>query len=254
MGILATIRSRQQRATYSPKHPRDPALVTYFGGGETRSGVEVTETTAMNFSAFYASVRVISETKASLPLQMFERTSNGRQRVTSHPVAELLKTQPNEDQTPMTWNEVRQVHVLTWGNSYTEIVYDNMGTPIRLIPRRPERVRPYRSDAGDLRYEIQPERPGPTYHLDRSEVVHVPGLSLDGIVGKSVVRLAAESIGIGLANEKFAATFFGNSARPSIIVTHPGEMSDKAYKRLKEDTESRTNGENAHKPLFWKRM
>lgn len=245
----------ERRATKSSAgHPRDPALAELLGyGTNTAAKIPIDEETAMKFSAVYASIRVIAETKASLPIQVFERLPNGkRAKVTMHPVNDLLHVlDPNPDMTRMVCQEVRQAHVLGWGNSFAEITFNGKGEPTAIRPKHPSRVRPFRDRAtGRIMYEVYQEDGG-TVTLDASEVLHVPGFGFNGITGKSPLRLFAESIAIGLAEERFVGSFFARSAKPSVIIKMPEgkQLGDVAAKDIRTQWES-FSGENAHRPAL----
>ena len=221
------------------------------GSPNTMAKIAVNEQTALRYAAVYACIRCISETKGSLPMEVVETNKSGVQVVTkSHPVAQLLTYEPYEDMTAPVWSETRQSDVLTGGNSYCEIVWGNDGHPSALIPRHWSLVRPYRDAQGHLVYEVRQTMGGSMIRtLDRSQMLHVPHFG-NGIVGWSPIRLLAESIGIGLAQDKFAAAYFGNSAKPSLIVEAQGTLSDEVYARLKNEMDTQYSGDNAHRPFL----
>lgn len=249
---LITKLFEKRASSVDPIHPRDPALAAMFGlGADTHSKINVTEDTAMRFSAVYAAIRIIAETVASLPIKVFERKAGGgRAEVSSHPVSTLMAVEPNRDMTPMVYRETSQSHILSWGNSFDEIVMNGRGEAVELIPRHPSRVRPFRSNSGMLQYDITYDS-GENRTLDRSQVMHVPGLGGDGIVGWSPIRLMRESIGMGLAAERFGARFYGNAARPSMVAKHKGVLGDEAYARLKKDLDNQYSADNSHGVLLF---
>ena len=245
--IAAAIAQRIRRS--SPMEQMLQARAAAVSGMSGAAGVAVNETTAMNFAAVYASVRIIAETKASLPLQVYEMQAGGRKVETKqHPVADLLCCEPNPDQTPMVFGETMQAHLLTWGNCYAEITWSFDAEPIRLTIHHPSKVEPFRGDSGDLLYRVK--EGDDSRILDRSQVYHVPGMGGDGILGWSPIRLAAQSIGIGLAQDQFAATYFGNGARPSLVIESPQELGDEVFANLKNEIQTQYSGTNAHKALL----
>lgn len=250
-GGVAAVGRWLARAQSSPMQQMLAARAALMNG-KTASAIVVNESTALKFSAVFASIRIIAETKASLPIHVYERLKGGkRARVDFHPAADLLHNiGPNDDMTPMVFQETRQAHVLAFGNNYAELTFDGRGNPINAWPVHPSFVTPWRRRDGMMMYRI--DEPGrASRNVDRSQMVHVPGIGGDGLTGWSPIRLAAESIGIGLANEKFAATFFANGARPSLIAEHPGTLGDEEYKRLKDDLETGMTGDLAHKPWLF---
>ncbi len=217
------------------------------GGGSVT--IPVNEKTAMRFSAVFASVRIISETKASLPIDVFERTSGKDVEVKQHPVAALLQYEPDPDFTPMVWGEVRQAHLCLFGNTYAELEFEGR-TPevVRAIPRAPFDVEPFRGEDGKLYYRVQDQRGG-VRTLDQSQMLHVPGFGFNGIVGMSVIRhFLGDTIGVGLAADKFVASFYNNSGRPSIVIEVPNMLDDQGYQRLKKGVEQQL--QNPFKPLL----
>ena len=221
------------------------------GMPNTQANVAVNEQTAMRYAAVYACIRCIAETKGSLPMEVVETSPSGVESVTKlHPVAQLLTYEPFDDMSSMVWSETRQADVLTGGNSYCEVVFDGRGIPTALIPRHWSLVRPFRDASGQLMYEVRNSIGGNQVRiLDRSQMLHVPGFG-NGIIGWSPIRLLAESIGVGIAQDKFAAAYFGNSAKPSLIIESPGVMGDEHFNRLKHEIEINHSGDNAHRPLL----
>ena len=220
-----------------------------LAAGGSAVNIPVTERTAIKFSAVFASVRIIAETKASLPIDVFERKPGKDAEVKEHPVAQLLRFEPHEDFTPMIWNEVRQAHLCLWGNSYVELEFAGRTAEIaRMIPRAPWDVQPFRGQDERMYYTITDAERGSRV-VDRSQMLHIPGFGFNGLVGMSVVRhFMAESIAIGMAADRFVASFYGNSGRPSIVVEVPEMLDDQAYSRLKDGVEQQL--QQWYKPLL----
>ncbi|WP_296451254.1 phage portal protein [Rubinisphaera sp.] len=216
--------------------------------GATAVNIQVNEQTAMKYSAVFASVRIIAETKASLPIDVYERQPGKDPEVRDHPVARLLQVEPGEDYTPMVWGEVRQAHLCLWGNSYTELEFEGRTAEIaRAIPRMPWQVQPFRARDGRIYYRITDENG--TRTLDRSQMLHVPAFSLNGIEGMSVIRhFIGESVGLGLAADKFVASFFNGGGKPSIVIEVPQMLDDQGYNRLRDGIEDQMS--RPHKPLL----
>jgi HK97 family phage portal protein len=222
---------------------KDPALAALFGWRPTHSGINVSETTALNYSAVWAAVNIIAGQIASLPLHLYRRDSNGgRERVADHPVARLYR-QPNDEMTSMVFRETLLAHVLTWGNAYAEIERTRAGRPVALWPLNPSKVRPDRDRAKRVVYTVagQPQ-------VRSENIYHLPGLGFDGLVGYSVIRMARESIGLGLATEAFGSAFFGNGAWPGLVATHPETLGEEAHKNLTRSLNEKHQGvDNSHR-------
>lgn len=210
----------------------------------SHSGVAVNEDVALAYSAVWACVRLIAETIEYLPWHVYERTpGGGREMQPEHPLDHILdyKWNPEMDAGRCRRNIV--AHALTWGNGYAEKERDNAGRVQALWPITPDRVNPDRvRQTGQLVYDIS-NPSGPNTVLLPDEIFHLAGLGWDGIMGYSPIMMGAQSIGMGLAMEKFGASYFGSGAMPSGVLTHPGTLSDPAYKRLRDDWAARHNGE-----------
>ncbi len=214
-------------------HPSQHSLAAIFGSqSNTYAGVPVTEDTALTYSAVYASIRLLSWSAAMLPLLTYRRQARGKVRAEDHPLYGLLKEQANPEMTAFDFRSTIMSHAVGRGNGYAEIEWSNGGEPLALWPLNPARMTPAR--VGDqLRY-LYDLPDGTTANLPSWRVHHIKGLSGNGLTGYSPIRLAMQAVGLGLATEEFGSRFFGNGARPGVIIRHPGVLSDNAFKRLKE--------------------
>ncbi|OGT26072.1 MAG: phage portal protein [Gammaproteobacteria bacterium RBG_16_66_13] len=215
---------------------------------QTASGVSVTEKKALTYIPVLAASRVIAEDVASLPLITYRRLDpRGKERATSHPLYQLLHTQPNPEQDSFMFRSLLQLHAAAWGGGYAEIETQD-GWPVALWPIPPWRIEPRRDTrSGELYYhvaspainEVSQEQ---GVDLWRWQVFRVFWLSLDGVTPISPVGFAREAIGLGLALAEFGGRFFSNDARPGFILEHPGSLSDDAYKRIRGTFEQRHQG------------
>jgi len=199
-------------------------------GGGTKSGVKVDEEIALTFSAVWACVRILSETIASLPLGVFKRTNDGRELLLAHPVYHLLHNEPNQFMTSFMFRETIMAFVVLWGNGYAKIQYKGDARIESLDILHPNGVTPFIASDGKLYYEVR--------HSDRTEILkdyemlHIPGLSFDGIKGKAPLDVYKEAVGLGKAAEGFGAEFFGNGANTDVVLSYPSKLSDKGKKNL----------------------
>lgn len=213
-----------------------------FDGAASKTGIAVTEDSAMRLSAVFGAVRVISETIASLPWEVKQDAGDSTRSASAHPINKLIH-HPNGMMTDFNFREVCQAHLCLHGNAFIAIRRNEAGQPVKLIPVHPDRV------------EVKVYKDEKFYTIDQgketfddTEMIHILGLSFDGIIGKSVIEAARESIGLGLAADQFGGSFFGNGANVSAILTHPGRLSDEAYKRLMASWARRYSGmDNSHK-------
>jgi HK97 family phage portal protein len=222
-------------------------LIEAFGAEPTGSGISVGQETALTYSAFYAAVRVLAESVASLPLKVYQRLERGKEVARAHSLYPILHDAPNETMSAFMFFETLQGHVLTWGNAFAEIQFNGQGRVEALWPLRPDRMRLEMLDRNQLRY-IYTDGEGRESFFDPSAILHVRGLGFDGLSGYSPVRLARESIALGLATERHGATFFGNGSRPGGVLKHPGQLDEQSRRNLVNSWERAHGGVNrAHR-------
>jgi HK97 family phage portal protein len=228
---------------------RDPALVKMLGGQPTDSGVDIDERLALNISAVWQAVNIISGPLASLPLYVYEQTGPDTRKVAhDHPAHQLLHEQPNDEMTPIVFHETLQAHALTWGNGYARIEWAG-DVPTKIYPLMPDQVEADRDDAGNLfyrfvaRYEDEKDE-----DLYPEEVIHIPGLGFTGRSGYSVVQMARESLGLTAASEKYGASLFGRGSVPGGSLDSPVALDPEARKNLRESWERLHRGPmNTHR-------
>lgn len=199
--------------------------------GPSTSGKTVNEFTAMQTTAVYACVRILAETLAALPLQLYRYTPGGKERVYDHPL----------------------YHLLIWGNAYAQIIRDRLGRVQGLYPLRPDKMTVCRDDRGKIFYlytktgdENPNIKPYGQVALQKEEVLHIPGLGFDGLVGYSPIAMARNAVGMTMACEEYGASFFANGASPSGVLEHPGVLKDPGKVRDSWNAVYRGTG-NAHK-------
>jgi HK97 family phage portal protein len=183
------------------------------GGSATSSGANVNENSALKYTPFWAAVRVISGTIAALPFKVYKNVKAGKEKVPSHTVQRLLNVRPNAYIDSITFKEVLQNHVLTYGNGFAEIQRDGAGRPVALWPLLPDRTERKLDDNKIPYFEIRPQV-GPVVNLPEYNVLHIKGLGFDGYTGYGVVAYHKEAIGYGVAVKEYGARFFGNEASP----------------------------------------
>lgn len=206
------------------------------------SGVRVTEDNSLTYSAVWGCVRIIAETLSSLAWHVLERLPDGgKEPVSNSPVDWMLHTQANPEMAAGTFRETLMANALLWGNGYAEIERDGAGRPVWLWPLPPDRVEVRRDDAGALFYRYWPSTGGAQDFHPR-DIFHLKGLGFDGLVGYSVIHLAAQSIGLGIAMETNGSAFFGNGSAPQGILTFPGKASDEALEETGKNWNRRHAG------------
>ena len=218
--------------------------------GKSISGKTVNEFSAMQNSAVYACVRILSESIAALPLHVYEYKNGGKERVPNHPLYYLLHDAPNDEMTSFQFRECSMAHLLLWGNSYAQILRNNLDNITGLYPLRPDRTSVERDDNGEIVYRYTPTT-GENQHmkkptqitLSRRDVLHIPALGFDGLIGYSPIAMARNAIGVAIACEDFGAKFFENGAKPSGVLKVPHVLKDP--QKLSDSWQSAYGGENA---------
>ncbi len=233
------------RSRDNPQNRTAGSAYTFFLGGST-SGKAVTERSAMQMTAVYSCVRILSEAIASLPLAVYEVTDNGSKKAPDHPLYHLLHDEPNPEMTSFVFRETLMTHLLLWGNAYAQIIRNGKGEVIGLYPLMPNRMSVNRDSNGQLYYEYLANQDDPkikkksAVRLTPYEVLHIPGLGFDGLVGYSPIAMAKNSIGMAIACEEYGAKFFANGAAPSGVLEHPGTLKDPS--RVRESWQSTFGG------------
>ena len=221
----------------APTNSTSGSAYSFFMGTST-SGKRVNERSAMQMTAVYSCVRILSEAIASLPLNVYRYNADGgKEKAYDHPLFRLLHDEPNPEMTSFIFRETLMTHLLLWGNAYAQIIRNGKGEVIALYPLMPDRMSVDRDEKGHLYYRYTkssddaPTMEGSTVVLDPSDVLHVPGLGFDGLVGYSPIAMAKNAIGLAIAAEEYGSKFYANGAAPSGVLEHPGTLKDPAKVR-----------------------
>lgn len=242
MGLLARLSSfiRNFRRTNTDR----PTERIWFSP-RTATNITVNHDTALNYAAVWAAVRCITESLSQMSWHVFAQKKDARERQAMHPVDWMLSVQTNPELPAFTFRETMLAWALTWGNGYAEIERDMAGRAVAMWPIAPDRIAVDRTAAGQLVYDIRNRYQANTVLLP-SDIFHLHGLGFDGSQGYSVIALARQSIGMGLAAEEYGARFFGNDARPSGILEHPAALKPEAAQRIKDDWQKIYAGTGRH--------
>ena len=228
MGIFSGLfRSRDKPENRTP----GSSYAFYLGGSS--SGKLVTERSAMQMTAVYACVRILSEAIAELPLHLYRyKEGGGKEKAIGHPLYLLLHDEPNPEMSSFVFRETLMTHLLLWGNAYAQIIRNGKGQVIALYPLMPNKMTVNRDTNGQLYYQYQRSSDeahtmkGSMVILQPSDVLHIPGLGFDGLVGYSPIAMAKNAIGLAIATEEYGSKFFANGAAPSGVLEHPGTIKD----------------------------
>ena len=234
------------KARDKPENRTAGSSYTFFMGGST-AGKIVTERSAMQMTAVYSCVRILAEAIAGLPLHLYRYTdSGGKEKATDHPLYLLLHDEPNPEMSSFVFRETLMTHLLLWGNAYAQIIRNGKGEVMALYPLMPNKMSVERNENGQLYYtytrsaeEAKTAETGRVILLPK-DVLHIPGLGFDGLVGYSPIAMAKNAIGLAIATEEYGAKFFANGAAPSGVLEHPGTIKDP--QRVREAWQSQFGG------------
>ena len=218
-----------------------------FFMGNSIAGKSVTERSAMQMTAVYSCVRILAEAVAGLPLHLYRyKDDGGKEKATDHPLYLILHDEPNPEMSSFVFRETLMTHLLLWGNAYAQIIRNGKGEVMALYPLMPNKMSVDRDENGQLYYtytrsaeEAKTAETGRVILLPK-DVLHIPGLGFDGLVGYSPIAMAKNAIGLAIATEEYGAKFFANGAAPSGVLEHPGTIKDPS--RVREAWQSQFGG------------
>lgn len=216
-----------------PKVKNSLSTTKSFFWSKSSAGAMVTEDSAMRQAAVYSCVRLISEAIAGLPLHVYKHDDVGARLAPEHPLNKILHHRPNPEMSSFSLRETMMTHLLLWGNAYAQIIRENSGRIVALYPLMPDKMDVSRAPSGEIFYTYwrspderrRREKEGMVI-LNRHEVLHIPGLSFNGLVGLSPITLAKNTIGLAIATEDYGSGFFANGTNPGGILEHPGTLED----------------------------
>lgn len=193
------------------------------GGPESDSGVAVNGETALQFAPLWNSVSKIAGHVGQLPLITYRQTDDReKEKARNHPTYRKLKRQPNASMGSTVFKETLQQHALLWGNGRAAIIRNQRNDVDELIPLDPSTWHTVLIDGEKWHYtNNDPVAPDGKRRIHDDDVLHIAGLGYDGICGYSVIQLAKNSLGLGLASEKASSRHFRNNAKPSMVLQAP---------------------------------
>lgn len=256
MGLFTRLANwrKKDTTTTSTDNPepwfRDWAL----GGGGSSAGIAVSQIRAMQDMTFMACVAIRAGDLAKCPLHIYRRRSDGKQEIAAdHPLETVLQ-KPNSWQNRVEFVEQLQAAVLVKSNGYAGILRDGRGRPIELIPFWPDRVIPWVQPDGGLCFYVAAGGVHDRIHLARfqnpipaADMLHLRGLSFDGLTGLSRLFLMREALGLSLALGEHSSRLFANGARPGGVLETANRLSDPVFDRFKAQWAEYTGVENSGK-------
>jgi len=247
MGLISRILLKNYSVT-----DFDRDIKTWIGGVTTKAGVTVSEHSALRYITVLTCVRIRSESFATLPLSVYRRRKNGKGRDEdySHPLHDIIHNTPNPDMTSFTWRETMNGHQDLSGNCYSVITTNRRGQVIDLYPWPWDRIEPKRNEeTGEIEYQINDR--GKIETLPSEKVFHVPGLGYDGIKGYSIIALAREHVGLGMAVSEFVERFYGQGMNIGSVLQTDQKLEQETITDLRNQYEEKYAGlQNAHRPFI----
>jgi HK97 family phage portal protein len=223
----------------------DDIELSYVHGAS--SGVRVTERTAMRTAAVFSCIRVIAESIAGIDLHLYRRLKGGGYEIFPGWLDTLLSVAPNPSQTRVEFLEQMIRHFEIWHRCYAEVVQGPGGTVTALMPLHPSKVKPKKLPNGRLAF-IYTDATGVPRSFSQDEMFWMHGFSDDGETGDALLELGKETIGLCRALELHAARYFGNGARPGVVLETEQSLNPETVERLRESWERIHRGpQNAHK-------
>ena len=242
MSLLRRIFKPKEQQEQRAMTTRDPEGWRDILGPLTSSGVHVTPTTALGVPAALRAVNLLSGAVASLPLKVYRRTSDGREPAADSMAYKLLHEAPNPMQTPFTFKELIMNHLLLSGNFIAYIDWQG-GKPAALWPMDPAAVTIDQDrDTGAVTYRVSTAKGQQI--LRPNEVLHILGMTLDGVRGLSPITLARESLGGAIAELEHGQSFFKNGAAVGGVLEHPGHLGPEAAETLRQSWRDKYSGPN----------
>lgn len=228
-----------------------PELIALFGASPSASGVAVTPETAMRCPTVYASVKVLAESVAQLPLHLYRRTTDGgKERAADHPLAALLHDQANDWTSAAEFRLFMQTALCLYGNAFA-FINRSGGKIAELIPiPSPNVTVEIDKTTMEPIYKVSIGEAAPRVY-DRSEIFHLRALGTSPYIGMSPVMQAKEAIGLALVMEEHGARIFSAGARPGGVFKYAKTLGPDAMKRLRDSFNAgHAGGENAGKTLI----
>jgi HK97 family phage portal protein len=217
-------------------------------GARSAAGVRVTPETVKGISTALSCVGKIAKTIAMSPLKIYTNTADGGKDVaTSHPLYDVLYSEPNPLQTAFEWRQMMQGHLELRGNAYSEIIPGKRRAIDQLMPLHPDRVHPEQLQSGRIRYRYNDPLTGMDRWMAQEQVFHLRNFMDNGIMGQSTISLAADTFGLALAAQDNYARFLKNDSRSQNVLTGAKFKTDQDERAFREKWQQQNTGENRYK-------
>ncbi len=236
MSLLARVRASASKPDWD--HPSFGSTARTYS---TAAGVPVNADYAMTLSAFWRGVRLIASNVASFPCHIYEYLDRGGRRVAArHPIDDLVHHSPNAIHSAFAFWEMMTAHVILRGHAFARIVPGLRGFADQLVPIHPDLVTYDVGPSGTLQFLVLENGRQKSY--GPSDIFFLPGLTLDGVHGVSVIQYGAQAFGTMLGAERFAGRFFKTGATAALAVVHPEEIGKEGLDNLRSTVQGYATG------------
>lgn len=226
-----------------PANQGDPVLLDLLGGPPNRYGVAVTPETAMRVAAVFSCVRILAESIAAMPLMLYRRVGDDKERATDHPLYRVVHSRPNAYQTTFEFLDQMVTNVALRGWGAAEVQVSAAGGR-QLVPLDVDRLQAALMDDNSVAYRYWAPN-GPRILL-QDEVLRVMYATKDGVTPISPIRAQADTIGGAIAAQRYTAGFFKNGGRPPGWLEHPSHFEkDEMRRRFRTKFQEQFSGEDA---------
>lgn len=212
----------------------------------SKSGVNIDSSNALEIESVLSCIRVLAESMASLPLELYrrDRNENSLTKAEDEELFWIMLEKPNDEMTSYELRCWMMVDCLLRGNGYAQVVRSGSKV-LEIWPLLASKITPKRTTSGKLVYTY-PVKDGKEAVLEKDEVLHIKSFICGGLVGLSLIELQKDMLGTAKAADNYSADFFNNATTPSGIIEVPEELSDGAYERLKRDWSAMYSGDGNH--------
>ena len=207
------------------------------------AGVYVSPESSLRCSAVLSCVRVLAESIASMPFNVYRRIPGGGKEIAEdHPLQDVLAYEPNDWMTSFEWREWMQSQMLLWGNAFSLIKPGRRGSVDQLIPLHASRMEIVRLENGRLQYQYREDgKPTPTNYR-QDQIFHLRWLSSDAVTGYVPTTLSQDAIGLARATELYSSSFFGNGAQSGTYIETDQPFKPDAIQRFKQQWDEAHRG------------
>ncbi|WP_044333515.1 phage portal protein [Sphingomonas hengshuiensis] len=226
-GIFGSIGARLERKSALEFLPG------FLIGQESKSGVAVTWSTALQVTAMFACARVVAEGIAQCGFKLRRPKKNGRgsEAATDHPLYRILHRRPNSWQTAFEFWEMLVFHLMLVGNAFVYISWSGDGRVLELIPLEPRRVTVKQGTDLSLTYEVTGSDDR-VRRIQARDIWHLRGPSWNGWMGMETVKLAQEALGLAIALEESHARQHRDGLKIPGMYSIDGPLNEDQHKLM----------------------